>query len=144
MDWFLYDRDLRHEGVAQIYDPVSIFPVIYKISEKFMFKQIASLIDRFLSKYQCSFRKGLSAQDCLVNPFVPNTPFLYPLKTSGGGLGTNVLIRLKRGKVPLTKAKFLELFSDSSKTFHCNSHKLIIAKVNAYGFILPVLKLIIN
>ena len=45
MDWFLYDRDLRHEGVAQIYDPVSIFPVIYKIFEKFMFKQIASLID---------------------------------------------------------------------------------------------------
>ena len=51
MDWFLYDRDLCHEGVAQIYDPVCNFPVIYKIFEKFMFKQIASLIDRFLSKY---------------------------------------------------------------------------------------------
>ena len=112
MDWFLYDRDLCHEGVAQIYDPVSIFPVIYKIFEKFMFKQITSLIDRFLSKYQCSFRKGLSARRCLLNPFVPNTPLLYPLKKSeGGGLGTNVLIRLKRGKVPLTKAMFLELFS---------------------------------
>ena len=106
MDWFLYERDLRHEGVAQIYDPVSVFPAIYKIFEKSMFKQITSLIDRFLSKYQCSFKKGLSAQHCVLNPFVPNTPFLYPLKTSGGGLGTNGLIRLKSGKYRRLRQSF--------------------------------------
>ena len=33
---------------------------------KVICNQIASFIDRFLSKYECSFRKGFNAQQCLL------------------------------------------------------------------------------
>ena len=48
------------------YQPVSILPVISKIFEKLLCKQITIFIDPLLSKYQCGFRKGFSAQHCLL------------------------------------------------------------------------------
>ena len=47
------------------YRPVIILPVISKVFEKLLCKQITIFIDQLLSKYQCGFRKGFSAQHCL-------------------------------------------------------------------------------
>ena len=43
------------------YRPVSILPIISKIFEKLRSKQIIIYMDKFLSKYQCGFRKGYNA-----------------------------------------------------------------------------------
>ena len=77
-------------------------------------------MDQFLSKYQCGFRKGFSAQHCL-------------------------LAMLKKWKKAIdTKKVFGALLTDLSKAFDCLPHDLIIAKLNAYGFSLPALNLIQN
>ena len=48
------------------YRPVSILPIICKIFEKLLSKQIIIYMDKFLSKYQCGFRKEYNAQHCLL------------------------------------------------------------------------------
>ena len=73
-------------------------------------------IDPLLSKFQCGFRKGYGAQDCL-------------------------LAMLEHWKSAVDKGKvFGALLTDLSKAFDCLSHELIIAKLNTYGFSLDVLK----
>ena len=65
-------------------------------------------MDPFLSKYQWGFRKGFSAQNCL-------------------------LAMLEKWKSSVDKEKvFGVLLTDLSKTFDCLSDELIIAKLNAY------------
>ena len=54
-----------HRGSKENYRPVSILPVISKIFEKLLCKQITIFIDPLPSKYQCGFRKGFIAQHCL-------------------------------------------------------------------------------
>ena len=78
------------------------------------------LMDQFLSKYQCSFRKGFNAQHY----------FLAILE--------------KWKKAVDTKNVFGFLLTDLSKAFDCLPHDLIIAKLNAYGLILPALNRIQN
>ena len=48
------------------YRPVSILPIISKIFEKIISKQITNFMDSLLSKYQCGFRRGFIAQNCLL------------------------------------------------------------------------------
>ena len=45
---------------------VGILSVIFKVFQKLLGHQIASNMDKFLSKYQCGFKKGYSAQRCLL------------------------------------------------------------------------------
>ena len=72
-------------------------------------------MDPFLSKYQCGFRRGFSAHNCL-------------------------LAMLEKWKSSVDKAKaFGVLLADLSKWFYCLSHELIIAKLNADGFSLSTL-----
>ena len=108
------------KGSKENYRPVSILPVTSKIFEKMISKQITSFMDPLLSKYQCGFRRGFSAQNCL-------------------------LATLEKWKSSVDKGKvFGVLLTDLSKAFDCLSHELIIAKLNAYGFSLSALKLMQN
>ena len=69
------------------------------------------------TKYQCGFRKGFSAQHCL----------LAMLEKWNNAVG--------KGQV------FGALLTDLSKAFDSLPHELITAKLNVYGFNLPALKL---
>ena len=48
------------------YRPVSILPAISKIFEKLLYYQNNKFMDKKLSKQLCGFRKGHSAQHCLL------------------------------------------------------------------------------
>ena len=77
------------------YRPVSILSNISKIYEKLMFKQISEYFEPILSKFQCGFRKGYSAQHCL-------------------------LAMLEKWKSAVDNKKtFGALLTDLSKAFHC-------------------------
>ena len=49
------------------YRPISILLNISKIYERLMFKQISEYFEPILSKFQCGFRKGFTAQHCLLS-----------------------------------------------------------------------------
>ena len=88
--------------------------------DRSMFKKMSSLFEDIFSKHQCGFRKGFSIQKCL-------------------------LTLLEKWKNAVDKCKtFGALLTDLSKASHCLNHELLIAKLNAYGFTLPALKLIHN
>ena len=107
-----------YRGSKEHYHPASILPVISKIFEKLLCKQITIFLNRLLSKYQCGFRKGYSARHCL-------------------------LAMLEKWKNAADKGKiFGALLTDLSKAFDSLSHDLLIAKLNCYGFSLPALKLV--
>ena len=98
--------------------PVSILPVLSKLYERNMFKQISEFFENIFSKSQCGFRKDHSTQQCL-------------------------LAMLEKWKRSVDSGKaFGALLTDLSKAFDCLDHELLIAKLNAYGFSLPALRLI--
>ena len=100
------------------YRPVSILSNISKIYERSMFKQISAYSELILSKFQCGFRKEFSAQLC-------------------------PLAELEKWKSAVdNKRNFGALLTDLSKAFYCLPHDLLLAKLNAYGFSLPVLRLV--
>ena len=83
-----------------------------------MFSQMSAYFDKIFSKYQYIFRKGCSTQQCLL-------ALLEKWKTA-----------VDKGKV------FGALLTNLSKAFDCLNQELHIAKLNAYGFTLPALKLV--
>ena len=46
--------------------PVSILPVLPKIFENPMSKQLSTFFENILSRFQCGFRKGYNTQHCLL------------------------------------------------------------------------------
>ena len=92
------------------YRPVSILPNLSKVFERCIYKQIYEYFENILSKYQCGFRKGHSAQHCLI-------ALLEKWQES-----------IDRG------SEFGILLTDLSKAFDCLPHDLFVAKLSAYGF----------
>ena len=100
------------------YRPVSILPNISKIFQRCIFRQLSNFMDQFLPKYQCGFRRGYSAQYCL-------------------------LAILEKSKSAFDKGKsFGALLINLSQAFDCLSHELLLAKLHAYGFSIAALRLI--
>ena len=110
----------RDRHIKTNFRPVSILPALPKITERLMFYQVDKYIDEKLSMYQCGFRKGMSAQNCLR----------YMIDRWRKCIDKN-------GKAGV-------LLTDLSEAFDCLVHELLIAKLNAYGFDYLSLKLIYN
>ena len=106
-------RDLRDS-----YRPVSILPVLSKLYERSIFKQISDFFENIFSKNQCESRKDRSTQERLLA----------------------MLEKWKRS-VDSRKAFGVKL-TNLSKAFDSLDHALIIAKLNAYGLSLSALRLI--
>ena len=89
-----------------------------KLFEKIIYSQINDYFENILSDFQCGFRKGFSAQHCLL-------AMIEKWKRSrdkGGHYGA--------------------ILTDLSKAFDCLVHDLLIAKLEAYGFDYDSLRLI--
>ena len=100
------------------YRPVSILPVVSKIFERIMQKQINDFIISFLSPYLCGYRKGFNTQHALLT-LVEN----WRKSLDNKGFGGAILM-------------------DLSKAFDTLNHDLLIAKLHAYGFQHDALKLL--
>ena len=100
------------------YRPISILPLISKIFEKIICRQLSNHFGNILSKFQCGFRTGYSPQHCLL------------------------LMIDKWEKAVDNHKVFGAVLTGLSKAFDCICHDLLIAKLNAYGLSLPALKLI--
>ena len=91
------------------YRPISLLPVVSKIFERLIIKQIEPFINNYLSKFLCGFRKGYSCQYALLN-------------------------MIRAWQACLNKSGIVgAVLTDLSKAFDCLSHDLLIAKLNAYG-----------
>ena len=113
----LYIKKGRKDN-KENYRLVSILPTLSKILERILFEQVSVYFDKLLSEQQCWFRNGYSTHHCLLN-------FLEKWKNS------------------VDKDKSLgALLTDLSKAFDCLDHELLTAKLNAYEFTLPALRLI--
>ena len=92
------------------YRPVSVLPIISKVFEKLILKQINAYIQPFLSSYICGFRKGFNTQHALIS-------------------------LIEKWKKSLDSKGFCgAVLMDLSKAFDTLNHELLIAKLHAYGF----------
>ena len=54
------------ETLAKNYRPISVLPVVSKVLERIMQKQISSHIEKYLSPYLCGHRRGYNTQHALT------------------------------------------------------------------------------
>ena len=99
------------------YKPVSILPMIYKIFEKILSKQLHIYFENMLSNFQCGCRKGLSTQHCLL------------------------LIIEKWEEAVDKDQSFGALLANLLNAFDCHSHDLLIGKLHSFVIFLASLKL---
>ena len=87
---------------------IIILPNLSNAFEKGIYNQLPVFLIRFFLKYQCRFRKGFSAQRCLIK-------LLEQWKKSTG-----------QGLV------FGALLTDLPNRFNCLSNELLVAKLSVY------------
>ena len=108
----------RLSNLKDSYRPIIILPVVSKIFEKLMCKQLSTHFENIFSKFQCGLRKNFGTHHCL-------------------------LLMIDKWKKAADKNKvFGAILTDLSKAFDCICHDLLIAKLHAYGLSLPALKMI--
>ena len=95
-----------------------ILPMISKIFEKLIIRQLSNHFDQIFSKFHCGFQKGFSAQYCLH------------------------LAIDKWTKTVVSNNIFDALLTDLSKIFDCICYDSLVAKLHAYGISLSALKMI--
>ena len=100
------------------YRPVSILTAFSKIHEKAIENQLAPYLNKVLSPNLSAFRKGYSCQDTLLS-----------------------LVEAWRSDLRSNKIVGA-LLMDLSKAFDCMPHKLLIAKMKAYGITHPACKIL--
>ena len=93
------------------YRPVSLLPVVSKLFERLMQKQMVTYMENFLSPYLCGYRKGFNSQYALLAMI---EKWKKCLDGEGGFAGA--------------------ILMDLSKAFDTINHELLIAKLEAYGF----------
>ena len=93
------------------YRPVSILPIISKIFERNMYTQINTYMEKYFSMFFIVVSaRGYSAQYCLIAMLEK-----WRKSLDGGNIDGAILTNL-------------------SKAFDCLNHKLLISKLDAYGF----------
>ena len=106
--------------LAENYRPVSILPSVSKVFERLMQKQVNNFVDKHLSPYLCGFRKGFNCQYALLAMIEK-----WKMSLDNSGLAGGILM-------------------DLSKAFDTINHKLLIAKLHAYGFNNDALELVLD
>ena len=109
------------EGIhKENYRPVSVLPVVSKIFERIMDAQTNTYLEKYLSPYLCGYRKGFSCQHALI-------------------------VMIERWKKSLEQGGYAGgILMDLSKAFDTINHKLLIAKLHAYGFGIESLEIIFD
>ena len=97
-------------NLTKKYRPVTVLPIVSKIFERLLQKQTISYIDRYLPKFLCGYRQGYSTQPALISMLEKWKNILDSKGYSGA------------------------ILMDLSKAFDTINHKLLLAKLYAYGF----------
>ena len=100
------------------YRPVNILPILSKLFERLISKQLLEFFESKLSKFQCGFRKVYGAQHCLL-----------------------MILETWKEATDNNKA-FGALVTDLLKAFDCLSRDLLITKLHAYGLDSASLKIL--
>ena len=116
----MYHRCTKALNPRVNYRPISVTTAMSKVFERLLAKQVNSFVTTKISNLLCAYRKGHSAQHALIR-----------------------LIETIR-KILDRKGVAGIILMDLSKAFDCMPHNLLIAKLKAYGFGLPGLRLIEN
>ena len=92
--------------------PISILPLLSKIIEKLVFKQVLNFLEKYnlLHNNQYGFRPNRSTTQAILD----NLHFIYD------SLDSNHTV--------------ISLFLDFSKAFDCIDHKILLSKLHFYGF----------
>ena len=114
----IFKKDDPTKAKNYNYRPVSVLPVFSKLFKRIMHKLISEYINQFLSPYLCGFRKGFSTLQALV-------------------------CLIEKWKAILNKNGYAgAVLMDLTKAVDTINHDLLIAKLNAYGFLKNSLRLI--